>query len=372
VSLAELETGRSADAPPADRLRILAVAEVWEGSNAYAFVRAFRRMGHTVAVVPSENFVPTAWRRKSLRALRRLLEPVFVREFGEALVAEARHLRPDLFFVFKGRYVTPEAIGAVKALGAVAINFYPDVSFLAHGKHIPRALPAYDWVFTTKTFGLADMEQRLGVRSASFLPHGFDPELHHPIELGAEDLETYACDVSFVGTWSPKKQRMLEHLCASLPSLRVRVWGSQWGPARASLGARVEGRHAVGREYVKALVGSKINLAILSEARAGASSGDRITSRTFHIPATGAFMLHERNDEFLEYFREGVECACFGDPDELVAQVERYLSDDAGRRAVAEAGRRRAVESGYAVDDRARSVLDRFEALRRAAGGAGQ
>jgi hypothetical protein len=45
--------------------------------------------------------------------------------------------------------VTPEALRAVKKRGAVATNFYPDTSILDHGTLIPRALPLYDWVFTT-------------------------------------------------------------------------------------------------------------------------------------------------------------------------------------------------------------------------------
>ncbi len=36
--------------------------------------------------------------------------------------------------------------------------WWPDVSFFAHGPSIPRAVPHYDWIFTTKSFGLADLE----------------------------------------------------------------------------------------------------------------------------------------------------------------------------------------------------------------------
>jgi glycosyltransferase involved in cell wall biosynthesis len=355
------------DLAPDSPLRILAVADVWHGSNAYAFVRAFRRMGHSVSVVAPENYVPGAWRSPALRALRRALEPLLVREYAAALVEEARRLRPHVFFVFKGRYVAPEAVAAVREAGAVAINFYPDVSFLAHGKYIPRALPLYDWVFTTKTFGRADMERELGIRTASFLPHGYDPDVHGPVELGDTDREVYECDAAFVGTWSPKKQRLLEHVAERLPDLRLNVWGSQWEAAAASLGPRVKGCHVLGTEYAKALVGSRVNLAILSESRAGASSGDKITSRTFHIPATGAFMLHERTDELAEYFREGAECACFGDADELVEKVAHYLEHDEERRSIAAAGRLRCLESGYSVDARARAVLAKAVALRAAA-----
>jgi spore maturation protein CgeB len=283
-------------------------------------------------------------------------------------VAEARRLRPHLFFVFKGRYVAPEAVERVRELGATAVNFYPDVSFTAHGPYIPRALAKYDWVFTTKTFGVDDMARTLGVRNASFMPHGYDREVHRPIRLGAEDRAKYACDVSFVGTWSPKKQRFLERLADLLPDLRVRVWGSQWGPARATLGSRVEGVHVLGDEYAKALVASRVNLAILSEARAGASSGDLITSRTFHIPATGAFMLHERTPELLERFDEGAECACFSTAEEAAEKVRYYLANEGERLAVAAAGLRRCETSGYSIDRRAADVLARVAELRGGAG----
>ena len=345
-------------------MRILAVADVWQGSDAYAYVRAFRRMGHSVRVVPAENYVPGAWSRRSLRGLRRLLEPVLVREYTEALIEEARRLRPDLFFVFKGRYVTAEAIATICKSGAVAINFYPDVSFMAHGPYIPAALPEYDWVFTTKSFGLADMDRLLAARHASLLPPSYDPETHAPVELDEHDCARYECDVSFIGTWSPKKQQYLQQVQRELPEIRLRIWGSQWENARDSLGSRIEGRHVLGIEYAKALIGSKINLAILSEVRTGASAGDQITARTFQIPATGAFMLHERTDEFGDYFREGIECACFHTPDEMVAQIAHFLGHTKQRQDIAKAGYRRCLESGYAVDDRAGAVLNKLAEIR--------
>jgi spore maturation protein CgeB len=345
-------------------LRILAVSDTWQGSNAYAYVRAFRRLGHSVRVVPSENYVPGEWKRKPLRVLRRIMEPVFMREYTEALIEEAKELRPHLFFVFKGRYVAAEAIKSIRELGAIAINFYPDVSFMAHGKYIPGALPVYDWIFTTKTFGVTDLERLLGVRTASFLPHSYDPEAHFPIELDGEDKAVYDCDTSFVGTWSPKKQKLIEQISRALPSMHLRIWGAQWESAQPSLGSRIEGRGVFGMEYSKALIASKINLCILSEARRGASSGDLITSRTFHIPATGAFMLHERSTELLNYFEEGTECACFETGEELIEKIAYYLERPEERQEIAAAGRRRVLDSGYSVDCRAMVILEKVAEMR--------
>lgn len=343
-------------------MRILAVADIWQGSDAYAFVRAFRRKGHSVQVLPPENFVP-GWRNRGLRGLRRLLAPLLVREYARALVEEGRRFRPHLFFVFKGRYVAPDAVRELRELGAVAINVFPDVSILAHGRYIPEALPQYDWVFTTKTFGLEDMERLVRVHRASFMPPSFDPEVHRPVELDVEDVACYGCDVSFIGTWSPKKQRLLEWVGSRLPEIRLRVWGDQWQPGRRSLAGRVQGRGVIGLEYAKAIVASKINLCVLSEARRGSSSGDRITARTFQIPATGAFLLHERTPELQRYFQEGTECGCFETPEELVEKIRHYLAAHEDRRAVALAGRERALESGYEVDFRAEEILRKVEEI---------
>jgi glycosyltransferase involved in cell wall biosynthesis len=349
-------------------LRILTVSELWPGSNGYAYVRAFRRAGHSVWVVPSERVVPSAWTSVPLRVLRRLLEPALVREYNRLLVEEARRLKPHLFFVFKGRWVTPQALRAIREFGAVMINLYPDVSFMAHGSYLPKALPLYDWIFQTKTFGLEDLRRHLQVTNASFLPHSFDPEVHRPVALDEYDRRVYECDVSFVGTWSPKKQRFLEHVARELPAADLRVWGEQWEKAQQSVVCdRWQGRGTHGVEYAKALVASKINLAILSEARTGASSGDLTTSRTFQIPATGAFMLHERTAELAQYFTEGDECGCFDAPDELVNKIKHYLAHAGERRRLAAAGHERALQSGYSVDNQAQSVLDKFAALRATA-----
>jgi hypothetical protein len=346
------------------RLRILAVAETWHGANSQSFVRAFQRAGHSVEVVAEEWFVAAGWRSTPMRIVRRLLGPAIVREFNAALVREAKALQPHLLFVFKGFMVTPEALRATREQGAVAINVWPDVSFTVHGPHVPRALPLYDWVFTTKTFGLRDMERALSIRSASFLPHAFDPECHRPMALDDRDRARYAADVSFIGTWSPKKQELLASVRARLPAARLRVWGAQWERAADLLGPALALQPVFGAEYAKAISAARINLGILSEVREGASSGDLITSRTFNIPGIGGFMMHERTDEARQYFDEGKECAMFEDADELVAKTAYYLQHEDERHRVSEAGHRRCLASGYSYDDRAATVIAKARELR--------
>lgn len=346
---------------PQRSLRILFAGELWDGSDSNAYARALRRAGHSVTTIESANFLPTGWRSKWLRAARRAMEPWLIAEYERALIDMARHLSPQLFIGFKANYVTPTAMHAIKETGAVAINVYPDVSFMAHGPRLPKTLPLYDWVFTTKTFGLKDLESTLGVRSASFFPPAYDPEVHAPCVLDTADHALYQADVSFIGSWSPKKEMMMATLAQAVPDARIRIWGNTWDRASSeSLRSVIEGRAVIGPEYAKCVCASRINLALLSEQVPGASSGDLITHRTFAIPACGGFMLHERTAEITQYFEEGIDCALFGDNEDLVAKAQHYLDHESERAFVAEAGRARALRSGYSVDARVQEVLSRF------------
>jgi spore maturation protein CgeB len=122
----------------------------------------------------------------------------------------------------------------------------------------------------------------------------------------------------------------------------------------------IKKRGLLGVEYVKGLCASKIVLGLLSEQAYGAKQGDAITSRTFNIPATGTFMIHERNDEVLEYFEEGKEIECFSSAEELADKIKFYLANPEKRKAIAEAGYRRCVPA-YSQDNRMKVILDWHE-----------
>jgi hypothetical protein len=345
-------------------LRILMVCDLWQGSDSYALARAFRRQGHSVTIVSDSTYFARDWRHPLLRAARKLMRPLIAREFNTALMQNAKGLQPHLLFVCKGLLVEPEAIEAAKRAGALAALWWPDVSFFAHGPSIPRAVPHYDWIFTTKSFGLGDLQTKFAMRKASFLPHAFHPEVHRKFHCDASDRERYGCDVSFIGTWSPKKQALIEALVAQRPHVKLKIWGMQWEKAGPGLARWVESREVLGAEYAKAIRLSKINLGILSEMRRGASSGDLITARTFHIPACGGFMLHERTSEVAQFFAEGRDCAMFGGSREMVEKVGYYLDRSDERERIAEAGHLRCLSGGNSVDDRARAVLAKVAELR--------
>ena len=347
-------------------LRILAVAETWQGATDYGFVRAFRNAGHSVMVCPSDRFFPSGWSSKALRIARRLLFAQLVREYNDDLLAKARALRPHLFFAYAGAYVLPATLQTIREGGTVAVNLYPDTTFRRDGGSLAGALARYDWIFQTKSFGVDDV--RTVNENVSFMEHGFDAETHRRVTLDDRDRNVYACDASFIGTWSAKKGRMLADLHRVLPELRLNIWGNQWERATEGLGPGLMRSPVLGLEFSKAIAASDINLAILIEAQPGAPQGDLTTTRTFEIPAVGGFMLHERNDEVRGFFEEGRDCAMFDGLDELVAKVRHYLANPEERARIAAAGRHRALTSGYSTDAHAAKVVEKCLEIRRQRG----
>ena len=337
--------------------RILCVGETWYGSDARAAFAALRRLGHSVQVLDENNYVPLHWQTKLSKGIRKIFRPLFVKELLLDADRHVRRFRPHCLFVFKGNWVHPEVVDNCRRQGLFTANYYPDVSFLSHGPYIPRTLPRYDHVFTTKTYGVGDMQARLGLENVSFLAPGYDPELHRHVELSAEEQEKFGCDVVFIGTWSRKKEAIMAALRQESPHLKVKIWGSQWEKSRSTnLQEWIMDDIVTGDEYVKAICGSSICLGLLSEQGEGASSGDLITARTFQIPACRTLMLHERNPEVLRYFAEGREAAFFSTHSEAARMIEHYLSRPQEREEVALNGLTRARRDGYSIDERMKVV----------------
>lgn len=344
-------------------LRIIMAIRRFPGSNSEAAYQALKRQGHSMLPVDEADFFPLAWKRFGLKAVRKALQPWLIEELHRDIVERARLYRPHLFLAIKGAFIPARTLQRLGEMGIVRINWYPDVSFTVHSRYLPHSLPLYDWVFTTKTFGIKDMREKLGITNTSLLLHGYDPEIHRPQDLSEEERHRYGCDASFIGTWSPKKQRYLEQVVENLPELKLRVWGNQWENALPGpLEEAIEGTEIIGREYAKAIRASKINIAILSERRAGASSGDLITSRTFHIPASGGFMLHERTEEVLEVYEEGEEIACFDSPEELVQKIRGLVDADQKREEMTRRGRESCVPA-HSLDERVKAVIEKYREL---------
>jgi hypothetical protein len=288
----------------------------------------------------------------------RVVEPLLIREYNQQILDLASAFEPDILLAFKGAYLQPKTLMAIRKMGAALYNYFPDTSAFAHGSLLPQTLPLYDCLFLTKRFLEPDLRVRLDVKNSVFLPHGYDSELHQPWELDMRDRLHYGNAVGVVATHTRAKEELLTELVTLRPDIDLRIWGGLWNEksSSAKLQRCLEGAPLYGTSYAKALKAFQINLAIMSGPVPGSSQGDETTTRTYEIPACGGFMLHERTDEVLELFVEGEEMACFGSAAELADKIDYYLAHPEERAAIAAAGHARCVPA-YSYDNRMQELL---------------
>jgi len=345
-------------------MKIVAVGPLWRGSNAGGLFRAISRKGVPIEVLDEFYHISLNGRSKQAKIAGRLMRGLQTKEFNEAIQEKIKLLQPDVLFVYKGAFVLPETLHFARAHKCRLVLFYPDVSTTTHGPHIPMAMPHYDLVFTTKTFAKKDLSEKYGVKNMIFVPHGFDPELHRPLEISQQDRKNFGCDISFIGTWSAKKEALLSYIKEQCPDAVLKIWGGQWSRAgNAAIKNSIQHTEVLGDMYAIAIQCSKINLGILSERVTGASSGDLITSRTFHIPGASGFMLHERNEESVMYFKENEEAGFFSGQEELVTQVKNFLQNNEWRERIRLNGHQRALRD-HSLDNRATTVLEGMSQLK--------
>ena len=67
-------------------------------------------------------------------------------------------------------------------------------------------------------------------------------------------------------------------------------------------------------------------------------------------------MLHERNSEVLELYKENEEVACFDSVEELADKIDYYLAHPEEREFIARAGHTRCVPA-YSYDNRVAELL---------------
>jgi glycosyltransferase involved in cell wall biosynthesis len=326
-------------------------------------MESFRRLGQEVLALDYRQIIPKVTTIR-LKVVRRVLLPWLVRDYNTYVLQQAEKCEPEILFVVKGSYVVPGTLRALREKGVRTYNYYPDVSAFTHDRYIPAALGQYDRVFTTKSFQIRDLKERLGVERATFVPHGYSPDVHRPFDLTEADRDRCGADVSFIGMHTPKKERIIAGLRRALPDVKLRIWGNLWSRRCRSgeLAGSVMGRPVWGWAYSKAIQASRVNLGINSEAVRGASSGDLMSRRSFEIPACGGFMIHERNEEVRSFYEEDREVVLFDGVEELAEKVRYYLEHQRERQAIAEAGHMRCVPA-YSCDGRMRECLRLHEEM---------
>ena len=349
--------------PPA--LRVMMAGELEPLLTTGARFAAFRELGVEVEGVDSRRYL-TARGALGRRLTHFTLRTPEVYAWNRALREGCARFRPNVVWLEKPVYVFPSTLRRLRREPGCRFVYHNtddwrgrDRLHAVHWRYLLRELPHYDLYVLSNAHNVREFREA-GLGPVHHMELAANPAVRDPGPIPDEERRRLGAAVGFVGHYEPETERLLAHVArAGIP---VKIYGGAWEDAdpRGPLRDAIQHRPVWGDEYARALCCFDVNVGIVSKW-----NRNHTASRTFQIPALGAFLLHERNELVTGYFREGVEAEFFGSADELLEKCRHYLAHPDERRRIAAAGRRRCVESGYFEVDRVREVLPLLAELLR-------
>jgi spore maturation protein CgeB len=254
----------------------------------------------------------------------------------------------------KGSYFDRKLLTSLDKIGALTLNYYPDFRF-SYRDVDENALCAFDLVFTTKSFQMDYLRSRLGEHRVALVQHGYVQNAHIP--PSTDMSPRFDCDVLYIGNHSVDKERWLAPVLESFPNLQIKILGNGWHKVRDRhlFNDEVCGKPVYGADYASAVNRAKINLAVHMGPVEPKGWYDRVSTRTFEIPACKGFMLHIDSEEVRQLYSVGEEIGVFSTANDLRRKITYFLADGAMRESMIEKAYLRCVPA-YSYAERAREI----------------
>jgi len=332
-------------------MKILFIGQLYIGSTCVDRMLVLKSLGHEII-----TFDKTPWLSKGSRLLLSLAHRLKLGPNVQGLNKSIKLFsdtieKIDLIWIEKSVWVYPSTLRYLKnKFSACLLHYTPDPQILWHkSRHFYQSIPIYDYLITTKPFEL-DAYKKLGAKQCVFVLQGAGTHFinfKEPIDI------TYRKDheVVFVGHYETHYM----HRLSSIENLKI--WGPGWGKHKnhhSWIGDKFISDGVWGDDYLEVLAGAKIAIGLLSKV-----IPETTTTRTFEIPAIGTFLLAERTQDHLNLYKEGQEAEFFNSDEEMNEKINYYLSHDFEREKIAEAGKKRFIESGYSTEAQIRKVMDK-------------
>lgn len=273
------------------------------------------------------------------------------REIVEEILREIGAFDPDLVFSYGIEYLDRVFEGFLPGAGPRLIELVDKpAAYFVFDFGLPfdrpidpatapvvAALQSYDSaMFCWDREALATLKD-YGIARAFYFPMAVNPDMFFRDEAALADARLQSAIV-FVGGPTAGRIEMLEPLAGL--GLRVHGYEAEAWQASPTLAACYAGVALDRNEARRIYSGARISVNITRPH--GPSS---LNMRVYESMACGALLLTDDRGDARRLFVDGQEIVVYRDVGDLVEKAEYYLAHEAERQAIAEAGRRRVVES---------------------------
>ena len=264
---------------------------------------------------------------------------------NEELVYVVSKEKPDLIFIVKGDFIFPETLEKLKkVVSCPIVGYIWDDPFYSHNdnqddyrkSNFKNGVALYDVIFVFDTFYIDEIKKQ-GAKKVEYLPLATNPNRYKESLVTDQDRCDYDYDVCFVGL--PFENRVEIFNC--LRDYKLGVFGAHWTKyficRRQKTPAYYRGR-AWGETVNKIYLSSKIVLNIHHP-----QSIEGLNTRTFDIPACGAFEMVDYKKNVERHFEVDKEIVTFRNINELKSKIDFYLKHDDLRKAISARGKQRVL-----------------------------
>lgn len=327
------------------KLRILFVGtavDISISDSARGYLNALRRAGHEVY-----HFNTTARIMFCYHGLKGGDHPEMADNFplcsrlaSEWIVAEALRQRSDLVIVASGLALHPDGLELLNRTGK-----FPTVLILTESPYDDERQKAFaqhcGTVFTNDKWSAK-------VHDWHYLASAYDPEFHHPYAAERDEV----CDVLFVGTGWPERQKLLESI--DWDGIHLRLMG-MWPTVkkRSPLYKYVEAGAVTNDETARLYSSAKI---VINHHRKD-SRAYSLNPRAYELGASGTCQVSDWRPEMDEVF--GLSVPVYRTAEGLRNHIRHLLSEGGMvRKELAIEQQKKLREGKHTFDDRVATLME--------------
>ncbi len=322
-------------------------------STAEYRVRALRRLGQNVHAFPVEMFLRGHRIVNSLR--QRYPFGPFVSTINRALLEHVEQVRPEVIFLDKPIFFTPETIEKVKSAGAKVVIYMQDNPF---GPRNDGCWRQFYRIYRMADLICAIREADVRRYSDWSLPFvqtmfSYEPSVHFAPSPDWSDRDRDR-EISYIGHPHEHRPAFLLQL-AEQYGLPLMISGNGWDNILNTVQKKQYLREGFlpGKAYREAIWRSKINLSFVTQL-----NEDDIAHKAIETAACEGFLLALRTPGHQACFEEDKEAVFFSTIKECAEKARYYLDHPEEREAIARRGRERAIRSGYSNDAQLAKILN--------------
>lgn len=248
---------------------------------------------------------------------------------AKGLEAACYEFWPDVVVIVSGFFVPPETYHLMRTRGHKVVLLHTESPY-EDDRQLLRAPHADLSILNDPT----NLDRFLNVGPAAYIPHAYDPDLHHP----RPPVDSARSDFCFVGTGYPSRRDFFERV--DFDGIDVALAGN-WQSLNKDSPLRKFMAHDIDEccdnaDAAILYASAKASANLYRKEASESADGWAMGPREVELAACGTFFLREargESDEVLSML------PTFSDPDDFTDKLRWWLCHDTERQAAADAAR---------------------------------